>query len=460
VQLLFKYSIGIDIADDVMRAVLLKGTVKSQKIISTETIQIKEGNRKKEKYQYIKKVIDQISLDNRVGSIEVYVGIPRKSVIIREIEFPYAVKENIQNTLQYEFERYVPFSIENSYFDYQIIDQDKSKNSLTVLLTVVRRDLIEPLLELIKYNRIGISGIEFNSTAIVNALCYSCPSISDNYFVIKTDSSGVEVISVQDGCLRYSINIEDNINSQNIAAAVGKIGFSTEQIKEKKGQRPQYTSLVNNNHKESANFIIKEIGTQLDSFDWNESNLIDEEFISAYGLALKGVENVPMKINILPVQYRKAAGRLGIYVMYSLFAFLLLCCITLGGGYYINKRALLKNLNGEINQLSPQVEIIGKMENEIGELENWTNQFNNLNRNGILLIDIINELTERIPENTWIKDFKYSIKGVEIKGIAVSAADLIGNLEESPIFKDVLFLSAINKEKDGKEIFRIGMQIE
>jgi general secretion pathway protein L len=75
-------------------------------------------------------------------------------------------------------------------------------------------------------------------------------------------------------------------------------------------------------------------------------------------------------------------------------------------------------------------------------------------------LNILKDLSRRIPEGAWVRKFDFSDKGVQIEGHADSASELIPLLETSPLFKDVAFLSPITKSKDGKERFRIGLKIK
>ncbi len=76
------------------------------------------------------------------------------------------------------------------------------------------------------------------------------------------------------------------------------------------------------------------------------------------------------------------------------------------------------------------------------------------------MMDILKDLSERIPKSAWVRKLNFSDKGMQVEGHADSASELISLLEASPLFKDVAFLSPITKDRDGKERFRIGFQVK
>jgi Tfp pilus assembly protein PilN len=76
------------------------------------------------------------------------------------------------------------------------------------------------------------------------------------------------------------------------------------------------------------------------------------------------------------------------------------------------------------------------------------------------VLDVMRELTEQIPESAWLREFRLSGDAVTLTGQADSASALIPLLEESPLFTDVKFLTTIRKDRDGKEVFRIGLTLK
>jgi len=65
-----------------------------------------------------------------------------------------------------------------------------------------------------------------------------------------------------------------------------------------------------------------------------------------------------------------------------------------------------------------------------------------------------------MPQTAYITDFKLTGNKLGLYGMADSASELISILEESPLFMDVAFLSAIRNSREGKEIFRIGCNLQ
>jgi len=66
----------------------------------------------------------------------------------------------------------------------------------------------------------------------------------------------------------------------------------------------------------------------------------------------------------------------------------------------------------------------------------------------------LKELTERIPQEAWLRTLNMDKQGIEITGQASAANQLIPLLENSPSFAGVEFTAPVTKAGD-KEQFRI-----
>lgn len=70
---------------------------------------------------------------------------------------------------------------------------------------------------------------------------------------------------------------------------------------------------------------------------------------------------------------------------------------------------------------------------------------------------LLDELTRLLPDHTWLNRFELKQGSLQIWGESASASELIGLMEESPLFHDVHFNAPIiNNPTTGKDRFTIG----
>jgi general secretion pathway protein L len=76
-------------------------------------------------------------------------------------------------------------------------------------------------------------------------------------------------------------------------------------------------------------------------------------------------------------------------------------------------------------------------------------------------LNVLDQLTRTLPNDTRVLDFKLDGTKVEIAGLTSNAPDLIGKLEAAPAFKDVKFTSpVIRRAETTQDRFEIAMQLD
>jgi general secretion pathway protein L len=187
---------------------------------------------------------------------------------------------------------------------------------------------------------------------------------------------------------------------------------------------------------------------------------IPKHLIPAFGLALKGLISPAVGLNFLPADRRKKQGKTAYYTMFILIALALLSGVGWGASRAIHYRMSQKELALQIQKFSKEVGEVDRIRTEaeiIGEKISYLNRLQNTHPS---VLDMLAEMSKKIPDTAWIQQFTVSDKGLQIEGTADSASELVPILEASPLFKDVGFLSGITKEREGKERFLMGLKPE
>ena len=121
-----------------------------------------------ERDDVIASTIEGFIQESRASKKNLFLGIPRDQVVLKYLDLPLAIEENLGNVLTYELDRYTPFTIEDVYLDYQIISRDKEGQTLKILLVAVKKELIDRYLMILERLNIRPKGVEITSTALCN----------------------------------------------------------------------------------------------------------------------------------------------------------------------------------------------------------------------------------------------------------------------------------------------------
>ena len=454
----FQASIGINIEGNRVSLVYLKRSLQGL-CLAAHAIYHLDKEDPEEKTGEIRKFINEFLREHRISSADIFLAIGRDLTMLRYIELPSAVKENLRGTLLYEMEKYVPLPVSDIYFDYQIIAENKETNTLTVLLVVVKKEFIDPYLD--RENRLGagISGIEINSTAFANSLSHKqdMPD-ADAYAIVCLESDHLELSFIKNKLLNYS----RHVNREHAGGAPQCLVLKElELLRKTVGQEQGRVAVLPCG---SGAGIVAELLKEREDIgllplELSRTGIPSDLLGPAYGLALKGIQKVPMGINLLPAGLRKKVSKIGYYAMFVLAGLFILSILAWGGSSILHQKRVSDKLGGDLKQLTAEVAGINRTQEKLKELENRIEAINTLRRRHVPALSVLRDLSKEIPEGAWLDKLTFTDKGGEIEGHADSASALIPLLAASPLLKDVAFLSPITKDKDGKERFRIGFKI-
>jgi general secretion pathway protein L len=456
--LYFQASIGINIESNRVSLVCLKTSFKGR-CLAAQAVYPLEKEDPEEKTREIRAHVNGFLREHRISSADIFLGVPRDLTILRFIELPLAVKENLRGTLLYEMEKYVPLPVGEIYFDCQVIAEDKETNKLQVLLVVVRKEFIDPYLDHENPLGTGISGIEINSTAFANYLSYKpiTPN-ADTYAIVYLGREHLELSLVKRRLLHYSRHVKVEQKEGSLQCIVPE---ELELLRKTVGQEQGRLEVVICGP--DAGSLVELLKDREDigfrSLELSGTGIPSEDLAPAYGLALKGIQKTPMGINLLPVGLRKRVSNIGYYTMFVLAGLFVLSILAWGGSNILYQKRVSDELSSDLKQLSAEVAGINKTQEKVKELENKIDAMNTLRQRHVPVLSVLRDLSKEIPGGAWLDRLAFTDTGGEIEGYADSASALIPLLAASPLLKDVAFLSPIIKGKDGKERFRIGFKI-
>jgi type IV pilus assembly protein PilM len=131
----------------------------------------------------------------KVKEKEVATSLSGHSVIIKKVVLPTTTPEELEESIQWEVEQYIPFDIKDVKIDFQVIGplkEDPSK--MDVLLVAVKTDLVNDYISVVKDAGLSPAIVDIDSIAAGNAFEF-CHPVSDEQvpMVINVGSSFMNV---------------------------------------------------------------------------------------------------------------------------------------------------------------------------------------------------------------------------------------------------------------------------
>jgi Tfp pilus assembly protein PilN len=393
----------------------------------------------------VKNEIDRFFRKHRLSRENIVLGIPRRDLIIRHLDLPVEVADNLKQVIQYQVQSFEPTEEEKFYYDYALVKANQGAKRLLALLVMVRKPILDGYLKVFEGFGIRPVSVTGSTMALSNLFLQSCKEQEGKTFVLADmTQEGIEIIALRDGALVYTHAAAvdagaalKEVVSRQAELAAAKIRLDPEQVIER---------IVLNGHAAAAarqdlSEIIPEaelMGSRIRFEMTPESQTHLNDAVTSLGLAYSGMVSRPaVKLNLLPTSVRVQQTKWA-YVPTIVFGVAiagLLAALFIRP--VIQNRAYLRQLDQEIATLKPRVERVQKLQKEVEAAEKKVIFLEGLLRNRDLNLEILQELTTILPADTYLIQYQNQEGSITMNGLSPSAEALIPKLEKSPLLKEV-----------------------
>ena len=462
--MLLPVSIGVDVSPARMTVVGMRQTVNGAAPVAQEGFDLAADVPVADQMDDIRTHLIAFINRHRLETAGRFLAAPLPSAMWRRIALPSAARENLADTLRYEAEKYLPIPLEELYWDYQIIDDNRAAGELTLLLAVARRGDLAPFAELAQSLPGGLSGVEPAVSAIASVFQRHADAVAhDDFGLLVLTDAQMHLVHMQRGALQGGRTYARPADAGEGVALVRK-GLAALRVGLTGDERPvgAFPLVVAAADPDEA--LMQRFQEELPQFAWQalaagENGLPKADMLAAYGLALKGLQKPDRAVNLLPARLRKRPSRWGQYLMVALLALTLVSGVAWGASEMVQKRLHHARLDRELGRLAEEVADIERRQADIEALHHKLEFLQRQKRPPHSVLDILKALTDIIPDAAWVREIAIASDRIRLDGYADAAAELITRIDASPLFTDVSFLSAITRGRDGKEKFRIGCRL-
>jgi general secretion pathway protein L len=164
-------------------------------------------------------------------------------------------------------------------------------------------------------------------------------------------------------------------------------------------------------------------------------------------------------MNLLPAPDVSAPKPRRVSRRSALLAAILVGALGLYGAVTIRDGWEVRRLRSEVAALGPRVEEVHDLQRELNQLRSQTDAVEAVVGSRFSPLETLKELTLVVPNSAWLTESSFDGRKLLIGGYADSSQELIGPLEESPLFTNIQFQGTITKRND-KERFKISAEME
>jgi type IV pilus assembly protein PilM len=209
---------------------------------------------------------------------DVATSVSGHSVIVKRIQLPSQSKDELDETIKWEAEQYIPFDINEVNLDYQILQEESVDGQMDVLLVAAKKDLIDDYLGVVSDAGMNLAVMDVDAFALGNM--YEANYDASGAVAIVDIGASVININVMNGAIpvftrditsggnQYTEEIQKTLNVSFEEAERIKVGSDGDEVS--KDVVPQE---VEEAMREVSEQLLGEIQRSLDFYRATASNV-------------------------------------------------------------------------------------------------------------------------------------------------------------------------------------------
>jgi len=392
----------------------------------------------------------------------IILSIPKAWAIIKTVDFPIAVKENLSNVVAYELDRITPFSAEDAYYDFKILSEHEGKLSLSLI--AAKAELVKPYIDALGETGLTVSRITINMSGIETFCRYA--ERKTGYIFLNMERDGYEGALFLNGSITgaFTGNFAEADEKSKAEAISKEIEPLIDMLKVH--EKPVHIIALLGDKNPALRELLKSrlsypirILNETDMKIKVPGKLSDIPYAAVGGV----LESLWTKANSLNLLDR------GVHEQHKppivLTILLLLAIMTMWIFYIISplnvEEKRLQEIDRQIMLRKDEIGKIEKLKKEIDALQNEITTIDDFKYSRPMALNILKELTTIMPKNTWLSRVRITETTVEIEGYTTSVTGILSKLEASKYFKKAEFASPTFKDLRMKsDRFNVKMEIE
>ena len=232
------------------------------------------------------------------------------SVIVKKISLPVMTREELDESIHWEAEQYIPFDINEVNLDFQILDSGENEGQMDVLLVAAKKDLIDDYVHVITEAGLNPAVIDVAAFAISNSFAANYEIAQDEVVALVNIGSQVVNINIlasgvpaftrdiSTGGSVYTEEIQKSLSVSWEEAERMKIGSSSSEESQEVVPQEVETAM-----RSVTDTVLGEISRSLDFFAATSAeSRISRVFLSGGGSKVSGLEAAFQGKTNLPVE--------------------------------------------------------------------------------------------------------------------------------------------------------------
>ena len=145
---------------------------------------------------------------NRIKTRDAVVGVAGNSVIIKRISLPLMTQEELEESITWEAEQYIPFDVNDVNIDAHILaGQADEAGQMEVLLVAARKELINEYQSLVLEAGLRPAVVDVAAFALENMHSLNYDTVADAVAIVNVGASTVNINVLRNGVSAFTRDI-------------------------------------------------------------------------------------------------------------------------------------------------------------------------------------------------------------------------------------------------------------
>ena len=216
-------AIGLDIGTSAVKIAQIKQTSKGPQLLAFDTISLPPDTIRDGVIlhaPHLSNRIQEIFALNKIRQKQVAVSLSGHSVIIKKISLPEMTVAELEDSIQWEAEQYIPFDIKDVNVDFQIVNPHAGQGQMDVLLVAAKKAVIEELTDVVRSARLEPVIVDVDAFAIYNAFEANFPvPQGETIALVNVGASTININVIAGGVSAFTrdITVGGNLLTEEIS---------------------------------------------------------------------------------------------------------------------------------------------------------------------------------------------------------------------------------------------------
>jgi type IV pilus assembly protein PilM len=144
----------------------------------------------------VSEAISELLKRNKIRQKEVALSVSGHSVIIKKIPLPLMTDEELEQSIQWEAEQYIPFDINDVYIAVEVLSRDQAQGQMDVLLVASKKDMINDYVTVAKEAGLDPRVVDVDAFCLQNMFEVNYGVVEDQTIVLLDIGAGTININV------------------------------------------------------------------------------------------------------------------------------------------------------------------------------------------------------------------------------------------------------------------------